>query len=197
MKKALIATFAGMLILSATARAAITITISPDGSGGTLFAFAQPTANPVVPVALVSAGAFLGLPPGMFDPSLYNPAAGEISGSFPALAQFRDVNAGVGYNVTGLLISLTFARFTFDREFTPGSNQSEVQFVLQPQAPGQSTIAPEALVPGTHTISSALFGTVTVTVVPEPTGLLWLSAAALWLQRRRRTFPSPSAGRPS
>ena len=68
----------------------------------------------------------------------------------------------------------------------PGPGQTMARLTLVPGGPGALGIAPEALVPGTHAVSSVLFGSVTVTVVPEPGSAGLLAAAALLAGLRRR-----------
>jgi hypothetical protein len=173
----------------AQAGAAIAMVVVPDGVGGTRYTFEEVSANPLVPVSMVlSSGFRMELPPGMFVAS--GPGSGgasDIVGVFPAIARVRETGSGGAYDVVSLLIGAdgTHASFGFDRAFASGPGQSEARFALVPGAPGSLGIAPEALVPGTHVVSSVLFGSVTVTVVPEP-GSAGLLAAAVLIGLRRR-----------
>ena len=174
------------------ASAAITITITPDSIGGTTFSFSQTTANPKFPIGSTQGGDFLiDLPPSMFGPSVNaGGASSDISGTLtPILATFTDLGSGFNYEVKFLLIGsqLTFARFLFDRAFSVGQNQSEGQLDLVVGSPAISPISPEALIPGTHTISSNLFGSVTVVVIPEPTSSLLLILSTMLFSRRHRS----------
>jgi hypothetical protein len=174
----------------AQAGAAIAMVVVPDGLGGTRYTFEEVSANPLVPVSMVlSSGFRMELPPGMFVAS--GPGSGgasDIVGVFPAIARVRETGSGGAYDVVSLLIGAdgSYASFGFDRAFASGPGQSEARFALVPGAPGSLGIAPEALVPGTHVVSSVLFGSVTVTVVPEPAVGGLLAVAAVLAGRRRR-----------
>jgi hypothetical protein len=173
----------------AQAEAAVAMVVVPDGAGGTRYTFEEVSANPLVGVSMVlSSGFRMELPPGMFVAS--GPGSGgasDIVGSFPAIARVRETGSGGAYDVVSLLIGAdgSYASFGFDRAFASGPGQSEARFALVPGAPGSLGIAPEALVPGTHVVSSVLFGSVRVTVVPEP-GSAGLMAAAVLMALRRR-----------
>lgn len=177
-------------VCSLSADAAITITIAPDGLGGTTYTFSQTSPNPAIAVALASSsGARLDLPPAMFDPILLGGGgSSDITGSFDMIARFRDVGSGFSYDVVGLLVSntLSYASFGFNRPFTQAPGQTNVQFDLLPGAPGVLGISPDALVEGTHSIGSPLFGTVTVNVIPEPTSVSLVILGSLMLSRRER-----------
>ncbi len=173
----------------AESEAAVAMVVVPDGVGGTRYTFEEVSANPLVPVSMVlSSGFRMELPPGMFVAS--GPGSGgasDIVGVFPAIARVRETGSGGAYDVVSLLIGADggYASFGFDRAFVPGPGQSEARFALVPGAPGSLGIAPEALVPGTHVVSSVLFGSVTVTVVPEPGSAGLLAVAVLMALRRR------------
>ncbi len=178
-------------ILASAADAALTITIAPDGAGGTTYSFSQPALIPPLPVAQVLSSSFrLELPPGMFDPEVVGgPGSSETSGTFDLIARFQDVRSGFIYDVTGLRIAadLSSASFEFDRAFLQAPGQTFSQFLLTPGPPGVLPIAPEALVEGSHSIGSLLFGTVTVNVVPEPSSFSLVLLGSVALMRRRRT----------
>lgn len=178
-------------ILASAADGALTITIAPDGTGGTTFSFRQTASNPVLPVAQVLSSSFrLELPPEMFDPiTVGGPGSSDTSGTFEMIARFQDVQSGFFYDVVGLQISsiLSYAFFQFDGPFMELPGQASAQFALLPGSPEVMTIAPEALVEGSYSIGSLLFGTVTVEVVPEPSGLSLLLLGTAVLMRRRRT----------
>jgi MYXO-CTERM domain-containing protein len=109
-------------------------------------------------------------------------------GVFPAIVRVMEVGGGSEYDVVSLLIGANggYASFGFDRAFVSGPGQTMARLTLVPSGPGSLGIAPEALVPGTHVVSSVLFGTVTVTVVPEQGSAGLLVVAALLAGRRRR-----------
>jgi hypothetical protein len=182
----------------AESEAAVAMVVVPDGVGGTRYTFEEVSANPVVTVSMVlSSGFRMELPPGMFVAS--GPGSGgasDIVGVFPAIARVREVGGGSEYDVVSLLIGANggYASFGFDRAFVPGPGQSDARFALVPGAPGSLGIAPEALVPGTHVVSSVLFGSVTVTVVPEPGSAGLLAVAALMALRRRGGVSAVVAG---
>jgi hypothetical protein len=177
----------------AQAEAAVAMVVVPDGAGGTRYTFEEVSANPLVGVSMVlSSGFRMELPPGMFVAS--GPGSGgasDIVGVFPAIARVRETGSGGAYDVVSLLIGAdgSYASFGFDRAFASGPGQSDARFALVPGEPGSLGIAPEALVPGTHVVSSVLFGSVTVTVVPEPGSAGLMAAAALlagWWRRGGR-----------
>jgi hypothetical protein len=177
-------------LLASAAHAALTITIAPDGTGGTTFSFSQSASTPSLPVEQVLSSSFrLELPPGMFDPVVAGgPGSSDTFGTFDSIARFQDPDSGVFYEVVGLQIAadLSSAFFGFDRPFSAAPGQTLARFVLLPGPPEALTIAPGALVEGSHIIGSLLFGTVTVNVVPEPSSLPLLLPGAFLLTRRRR-----------
>jgi hypothetical protein len=172
--------------------AAISITIAPNGSGGTTFQFNETTANPNFPIANASGAGFrIELPPSMFSPLIIagGGTIGEISGYMnPIVATFTDGISGFSYEADFLSIGgdLSYGYFDFDRPFSPAQGQTEGRMDLVEGAAVTSTISPDALVMGTHTISSSLFGTVTVNVIPEPTSVLLVALSSLLLLRRNR-----------
>jgi hypothetical protein len=176
--------------MAVAAEGAITMLVVPDGVGGTRYTFEEVSPNPLVPVSVaLSSGFRMELPPGMFVAS--GPGSGgasDIVGVFPAIARVREVGGGSEYDVVSLLIGVDgdYASFGFDRAFVSGPGETMARLTLVPGGPGSLGIAPEALVPGTHVVSSVLFGTVTVTVVPEPGSAGLLVVAALLAGRRRR-----------
>lgn len=181
-----------------SAEAAVTITIAPDGLGGTTYAFTQTAPNPTMSVEMASTGDLrMDLPPGMFDPMVRGgDGMSDIYGSFEILARFRDLYSGVSYDVVGMVIShtLSYASFGFQRPFASRLSQTEAQFELFPGAAGALGISPMTLVAGTHSVGSLLFGTVTVSVIrepsslviPEPSSLVLLLLGAVALTKRRR-----------
>ena len=173
-----------------TAEAAVTITIAPDDLGGMTFAFRQTAANPTISVETVmTTGVRMELPPGMFSQAVFGgPAYTDISGGFNVLAQFRDLNSRASYDIVQLNISnvLSYASFEFRQPFGVRGGQTQVQFDLFSNTPGALNVSPDALVAGTHSISSVLFGTVTVNVIPEPVSLGLLLLGLVSLTKRRR-----------
>jgi len=180
-------------VCSSSVDAAITITITPDGSGGTTYSFSQTLPNPTTSVELAAiSGARIDLPRGMFDPIVSGgPGYSDTTGGFDMIARFQDAGSGITYDVVTLTISnvLSYAFFGFQIPFSAAPGQTSVQFDLLPSAPVGLGISPDVLVEGTHLIGSALFGTVTVNVIPEPSSLsmLLLSTVALMKRRRRNT----------
>jgi hypothetical protein len=191
--KRLLLRLALLPLLASAADAALTITIAPDGTGGTTYSFSQPAFIPPLPAAQVLSSSFrLELPPGMFDPVVVGgPGSGDTFGSFDVIARFQDVNSGFLYDVTGLRIAadLSSASFEFNRAFLRAPGQTFSQFLLTPGPIGLLPITPGALVEGSHSIGSLLFGAVTVNVVPEPSGLALVLLGATTLMRRRRPRP--------
>lgn len=173
-----------------TANAAVLITVAPDGLGGTTFNFSQTSVNPLLSVEVVSTSGFrMELPPGMFSPMvLGGPGVTDIAGRVEMLAQFRDGYSGAPYDVVDLVISntLSYASFGFQQPFAQRLGQTQVQFELFFDVPGVTRISPNALVVGTHSVGSLLFGTVTVNVIPEPSTLSILLLSVAVLAKRRR-----------
>jgi hypothetical protein len=180
-----------LALSSKMASAAITITITPDSIGGTTFAFSQTTANPTFPIGSAQGSGFaIALPPSIFNIAVIGNSGTPIAGYLnPIFATFTDSGSGFNYDVDFLLIgaNFAFAELHFDRPFSAGPSQIEGQMALLTGAPVTSTISPAALVPGTHTIGSSLFDTVTVIVVPEPTSLSLLLISTLLLASRHRS----------
>jgi hypothetical protein len=189
--------FYSLLLLALSSNlvsAAITITIAPDGSGGTTFIFSQTTDNPNFPISNASGGGFyLELPPSIFSPSLIG-GGGQLSpiatarNLSPILATFIDAGSGFSYDVSFLVIGsdLSYGAFGFDRPFSAAQGQMEGRLDLVEGSAVSSETSPAELVLGTRTISSSLFGTVTVNVIPEPTSSLLVVLSSLLLSRRHR-----------
>jgi hypothetical protein len=190
--KTILAAITAILFLSGHGLAAVSILIEPTLSGGTLFTITQTEANPALAVSGLSGYALgMDLPLAMFD----IPGGGSgVSGTFPAsLGTVTETVTGQTFQLTGLQIGSgeTYALLLFNPIYLT-SGQSSAQFSVSQPTPVETSISPLALVPGTHSTSSVLFGTVTVTVVPEPSVLAFLPGMALPLLKRRRS-PRPSA----
>jgi hypothetical protein len=172
------------------ASGALMFNIRPNDAGGTVWSLSQTSANPSLPTTFDFATFLrIDLPPAMFDPIIHhggNPS--QIFGSFTSIARFQDLGSGFFYDATGAFISPSSASFQFDRAFSQAPAQSAVQFDLVSVDPTNlESISPSALVKGTHSIASPLFGTVTVNVVPEPSmaWMIFLASTSLMLRRRR------------
>ncbi len=177
--------------LCPSAFAAISILIEPDSSGGTVFSFSQTAPNPTLNVSGISGYALgIDLPFGMFHPDVYRDSSSIISGDFPSpLGTVTEVFSGRSFLIAGLFIQPSEpagAVLTFDPIHLIGG-VSSVRFELSGEPGAATAISPDALIPGVHTVNSTLFGTVTVTVVPEPSLAIYLTAALLPFVLRRRT----------
>ncbi len=173
------------LALSGPARAAVSIVIEPSSSGGTVFTITQTAENPVLPLSGVT-GYALGM---ALPPSIFNiPGSGTISGGFPtSLGTVTEILTNQSFQLRGLQIGPGESHAIL--EFLPiylTSSQTTAQFTVTQPAPVETSISPEALVAGVHTVSDALFGTVTVTVVPEAATSAFLPLVAFGLFKRRR-----------
>ncbi len=178
-------------LLCNSAQAAISILIEPDSAGGTVFTFAETSPSPTLNVSGIS-GYVLGidLPIGMFHPDVYGSGSSAISGDFPSpLGTVTETFSGQSFLISGLFIRPSEpagAVLTFDPIHIIGG-VSGVRFELSGEPSATTNISPDALIPGVHTVNSTLFGTVTVTVVPEPSLAIYLTAALLPFALRRRT----------
>jgi len=126
----------------------------------------------------------------MFSPSLLaGVGSSDILGGFDSNASFSDINSGFTYEISSLRIAgdLSSADYGFDQVFSTLPGESFAQFELLNTISTTSNISPLALVEGTHSVSSILFGTVSVNVVPEPsTWALASLATSLLISRRKR-----------
>ena len=188
MKKTLPFLLTGIL-LTAPANAAVSILIQPDAIGGTLFTITQTAPNPIVGVGASIAGYISGLdlPTGMFNVANSGPGS-AIQGTFPTpLGSATEQSTSQSFSLAGLHIGDTAAWIAFAPVFTFGG-QSTIQFEIDAPVPVATPISPDALNPGVHTVSSILFGNVTVTVIPEPSvfGFAACGALALFGRGRRR-----------
>ncbi len=177
--------FCGMLLAS-RADAAISILIEPDGTGATVFTINQTSPNPLLNVAGITGYALgIDLPLSMFNIS--SPVqSSAISGNFATpLGNATESYGGQRFSIAGLHIDEITAYLAFSPIFIL-SSQSSAQFVVEAPLPVTTTLSPDALNAGTHSVNSVLFGTVTVTVVPEPSTLTLTAAIAPALLWRRR-----------
>ena len=186
-----------MLFLALTSNlvnAALTITITPNGAGGSTFLFSQTSASPSFTISDVSNGVlYIELPPSMFGPSVipsYNPflPTTTIQILNPILASFIDASSGLTYDVGFLAIrdDLSTAAFGFNSPFSAAEGQTEGRLDLVRGLAVDTGPTPAGLVLGAHTVSSTLFGTVTVNVIPEPTSVCLVLLSSFLLARRYR-----------
>jgi len=183
-----------LALSSNLASAAITITITPNGAGGTTFLFSQTSPSPNFSVSDVADGVlYIELPPSIFGPSVipsYNPflPITTIQVLNPILATFIDASSGFTYDVGSLVIrnDLSNAAFGFNSPFSAAEGQTEGRLDLVGGLVVDAGPTPAGLVLGTRTISSRLFGTVTVNVIPEPTSVFLVLLSSVLLARRHR-----------
>ncbi len=186
MTKAFPMVFCGMLLAS-RADAAVSILIQPDGAGATVFTITQTAPNPLLNVAGITGYALgIDLPLSIF--SISSPVqSSAISGNFATpLGNVTESYGGQQFSIAGLHIDEVAAYLAFSPIFIL-SSQSSAQFVVDAPVPVTTAISPDALRAGTHSVGSVLFGTVTVTVVPEPSPLALTTAitpALLWRRRK-------------
>lgn len=184
------------LILSAApCRAALSILIKPGTVGDTtVFTFTQTSPSPILNVSGI-AGFVMGIsiPNSMFNIPDFGPgSSSDITGDLGfSLAAVTENYSGVTYILNGLHISADPARVSFlgfgSTYFVP-AGASFLQFEFGAAGLQESSISIHALNPGVHTIEDPLFGTVTVTIIPEPGSALLagMGACALFIRRRAR-----------
>jgi len=176
----------GAILLVAPANAAVSVLIQPDAIGGTLFTITQTAPNPLLGVGGIT-GYVSGvdLPLSMFNIANSGPGS-AIQGTFPTpLGSATEQSTSQSFSLAGLYIGDTAAWIAFAPVFTFGG-QSTIQFEIDVPVPVATPISPAALNPGVHTVSSILFGNVTVTVIPEPSVFGFAACGALALLRRGR-----------
>lgn len=180
---------AAALVLAAPAHAAVSILIEPSLSGGTVFTITQTSPNPILGIGGLS-GYVLGMD---LPVSIFNiPGSGSsaISGTFPTvLGTVTEDFTHQSFQLTGLFIggggTAPYALLTFAPIYLT-SGQPSARFDVTQAVPVETSISPDALAAGTHSVNSLLFGTVTVTVIPEPSASAIFTLASLPLFRRRR-----------
>lgn len=173
---------------TAPCHGAINILIEPNALGGTQFTITQSSPGPVLSVTNVYGyAAGLDLPLSLFTAAVIGTPS-SIVGAFPTpLGTLSEVYSSQTFSLSALELNSSAAYIMFTPLFEV-SPYSTAQFEVTTSSPVDTPISPEAFNPGTHAISSLIFGTVTVTVIPEPSSAALIAGAGLTLLRRRRSL---------
>lgn len=191
--------FVCLSLIVAPCHAAVSILVEPGStSSTTFFTVTQTSPNPLLNVGgIVGYASGIEVPTAMFAVGGSNSPVTDIFGVFGAsIATVTESVSGETFSLTGVRIvndpSLPSA-FGFDRLSLLSQGTSAIQFEMASSGAVETSIPASALNPGTYTIEDVLFGTVTVTVlpesftaVPEPSGLVLFGAGTCLLVARRR-----------
>lgn len=188
-----------VLLISASlvlpCKAAVSILVQPGTvPDTTIFTVTQTSPSPSVNVSGVSGYVFgMRLPTSMFNiPDLDPGYSSDVFGNLISpIASVTETYSGQSFLLSKLWVRAdpgVDSLLGFDRDFTFSTQAGTLLFDVESLGPVELNIAYEALQPGVHVVDDLLFGTITVTVIPEPaTGALALVAAGLCLSGRRRT----------
>ena len=186
-----------LVLLSAPCRAAVSILIGPGTTPETTtFTVTQTSASPLLDVSGISGYVLaMSIPTSMFNiPGLDPGTSSDIYGDLIApVATITEFFSGQSYLLKKIFISsdpLEASYLGFDTVFVVPDGATSLRFDVTTAGPVETNISLEALHPGVHVIEDPLFGTVTVTVVPEPGSLALLALPALTLLARRRRTPA-------
>lgn len=163
-------------------------------SGTTIFTVTQTSANPLLNVSGISGYVSgMSLPTSMFDIPGFPGGSSDIYGDLNVpVATVTEIFSNQAFLINKLKVSADPSLpslLGFDHVFTIPSLSSSVQFAAESVGPVEVNISFDALAPGIHQVQDTVFGTVTVTVVPEPAGILTAFsglAAGLMIRRRRQ-----------
>ncbi len=192
----LIKIFPLLILLAVPAQAAVSIVIQPGPTADTtIFTLTQTSPPLTLPVAgIVGYASGMAIPTSMFnlpgfDSGMYSDIFGNLGNS---LATINETVSGQSFQLVGLRISSDPSApslLGFNSLFLIPVFASAVSFEAVSAGPVSTKIAYAALFPGVHSVEDTLFGTVTVTVVPEPS--ICFLFASTWLpflvHRRRAT----------
>lgn len=183
-----------LILIASPCRAAVSILVQPGSSSETsFFTVTQNSPSPLLEVAGLSGYASaMSVPTAMFGIGSGDIPVTDIYGGLGAsVATITESVSGQTFSLTGVQISVDPDRpslLGFYRLFTLPTGYSTVQFEAETAGPVETTIPFRVLNPGVFTVEDTLFGTVTVTVIPEPSGIILLPGGmALLAIRRRRT----------
>lgn len=190
--------FAVLFLLCCHAEAAVSIVIEPGATEETtVFTVTQTSPSSVLSVSGLSGYASgMSIPTSMFNiPGLGSGHSSDVMGVLPdSLAAITEYYSGQTFLLNPLRVSSNPADASllgFDHLFTLPTGFPTLRFDVAPAGPVVMDIAYEGLVPGVYTMSDTLFGTVTYTVVPEPSTLMNFGFLIPFFFRRRR---SPGGG---
>ncbi len=183
-------------LLAIPAHAAVSIVITPGPTAGTtIFTLTQTSPPLTLPVAgIVGYASGMAIPTSMFnlpgfDSGIYTDIFGNLSNS---LATVTETISGQSFQLDHLRVSADPSLpslLGFNSLFVIPNFATSVRFEAASTGPVSTTISYAALFPGVHSVEDTLFGTVTVTVVPEPSACLLFAPTWLPLLFHRRRFP--------
>ena len=188
-----------VLFLSLPARAAVTIIVQPGPTAGTTLITLTQTSPPItLDVAGLSGFASgISIPNSMFNiPGLGPGESSDIFGNLAnPLATVTEAFSGQSFQLSKLQVSANPSipsLLGFDSVFVIPSGASSIRFEAVSAGPVPTNIGYAVLVPGIHSVEDTLFGTVTVTVIPEASTCLLLAATLIpSIIRRKRSRPLP------
>ncbi len=196
-----------LVLIPAPCQAAVSILIQPGPSPGTaVFTLTQTSPSPVVDVSGITGySQGISLPTSMFNfPALDPGHSSDVFGDLvSSVGTITEAFSGEMFELTKLRISsdpFVDSLLGFDRLFTVPIGAGSLRFDVETAGEVVLNIAFEALHPGVHLTDDLLFGTVTVTVIPEPSAgaLLLLAAGFSWRRKRPRPLtPRPNSARRS
>lgn len=181
-------------LIAAPCNAAVSILIEPGtNSSKTFFTVTQTSPGPILAVSGLSGYASaMSIPTAIFSIGAGSEVTSDIYGGLGAsIATITESVSGQTFSLTGIQISANPSLpslLGFNRLFTLPTGFSTVQFEAQTAGPVETNIPLFVLNPGVYTVEDTLFDTVTVTVVPELSGLALLAASVSIgaIGRRRR-----------
>lgn len=190
MKSLLLLTF----LLAIPAQAAVSILIQPGPTPETtLFTLTQTSPPLTLTVAGLSGYASgMAIPTAMFNiPGLGAGFSSDITGPLGnSLATINETFSGQSFQLDRLRVSSNSAvasLLEFNSLFVIPNFAASIRFEAISAGPVPTNISYDALFPGTYSTEDTLFGTVTVTVIPEPSGALLLALTSIaFLGRRKR-----------
>lgn len=183
------------ILFAAPCHAAVSILVQPGSdSEHSVFTVTQTSPSPIVyRPSLVFVGYAIGmaLPTSMFNIPDFSPGfSSDIHGTllFP-LARVVETYTGQFFALNDLRISVNpsmDSTLGFDRMFSFPSGADAFRFEVESAGPVELNIPHEMLHPGIHATNDAIFGDITVTVVPEPSAAVAsLIGGCVLLMRRR------------
>lgn len=135
----------------------------------------------------------MSLPTSMFNiPGFDSGFSSDVFGSLSdSLATITEAFSGQSFLLNQLRVSADSSApslLGFDRLFTLPTGAPSIRFDVNSPGSVEINIAYEALVSGVHSVNDTLFEAVTVTVIPEPSTLVFMVAALIPLFLRKRGF---------
>ncbi|RYD50129.1 MAG: hypothetical protein EOP85_00230 [Verrucomicrobiaceae bacterium] len=180
-------------LLACPVHAAVSIVVQPGSTAGTSwFTVTQTTDSPTLAVSGLS-GYVMGMsiPSAMFNVPMLDPDHyTDIWGLFPTpLATVRDVYSGQALSLNQLRVASSPSGISVlgsQSILTIPTGHSSLRLEVISAGPVETDIPYDGLVPGYYTAYDVVFGEVAVTVVPEPSTAMFMSALSVSLLFRRK-----------